>query len=284
MTVCGHGVARERVLAAAAAARRFFALPSEDKLRVAPQRWNPEGPNVYRGYFPASAAGKEGLDIGEPDLHDAALLARPYHEANRVAETLGGPLGADWWPAVSAYFDALSDLAKLLMRHLVCALGGDADEVDRAFARPASLSTLRFNFYPDREEPVERSRGDGAALMCEEHVDSGLLTILYQDDRGGLQVKHRDGHWHDVAPDPDAFVVNTGLALQQMTGRALVATRHRVLHARGARLSMPFFFEPVPDFAMAPQSLRLPFEPPATAQPYEAFLSESLAKFSEYAR
>lgn len=284
MTVVGHGVAPGRIAAAGEAARRFFALSDEQKRLAAPQRWNPRSPNVYRGYFPASAAGKEGLDVGEPRLCDARLLARPYHEANRVAEALAGALGPDWWPAVTGYFDALSEVATLLLRNLVLALGGDAERVDCAFARPASLSTLRFNFYPDREEPVERAPSDGAALCCEEHVDSGLLTLLHQDDRGGLQVKGRDGHWHDVAPHEDAFVVNTGLALQRMTGRALVATRHRVLHARGARLSMPFFFEPVPDFEMDARSLGLPFAPAAKRQSYEAFLAESLAKFSEYAR
>ena len=79
-------------------------------------------------------------------------------------------------------------------------------------------------------------------LSCEAHVDSGLLTLLHQDDRGGLQVRGADARWHSLAPDADAFVVNTGLALQQMTGGALVATQHRVLYARRRRISIPFFF------------------------------------------
>lgn len=284
MTVVGHGVSRRLITAAAEAGRRFFSLADEAKLRAAPRRWNPESPNIYRGYFPASAAGKEGLDIGEPNLEDEALLARPYHECNRVIEALGDSLDSAWWEDVTDYFTALSSLATILLRNLVVALGGDAPSVDHAFSRPGSLSTLRFNFYPDREEPVERAPSDGAALCCEEHVDSGLLTLLHQDDRGGLQVKGSDRHWHDLAPDADAFVVNTGLALQRMTGRALVATRHRVLHARGARLSIPFFFEPVPDFEMDARALGLPFEGESRSQHYEDFLSESLAKFAEYAR
>lgn len=284
MTVVGHGVPRELIAAATDAGRRFFSLPHEAKLHAAPRRWNPESPNVYRGYFPASAAGKEGLDIGEPRLEDASLLSRPYHERNRVMDALGDRLGESWWASISDYFSALSDLATLLLGGLVCALGGDARRVDRAFARPTSLSTLRFNFYPDRDEPVARAPSDGAGLCCEEHVDSGLFTLLHQDDRGGLQVKGADGQWRDIPPDPDAFVVNTGLALQRMTRRTLVATRHRVLHGRGPRLSIPFFFEPVPDFEMDARALGLPFDPAPDAPIYETFLTESLEKFEEYAR
>jgi isopenicillin N synthase-like dioxygenase len=280
MTVVGHGVPRERIEAAVAAAERFFALPEEAKLDAAPRHWNPTSPNVYRGYFPSSVAGKEGLDVGEPDIEDPLLLRRPYHERNRVPDELG----ADSWLAITEYFDALSSLAASLLRGLVAALGGRPGLVDDSFARPASLSTLRFNFYPERDQPVARSEEDDAMLSCEAHVDSGLLTLLHQDDRGGLQVKGADARWHSLAPDADAFVVNTGLALQRMTDQALVATQHRVLYERRRRISIPFFFEPIPDFVMDASSLELPFPPARTRQVYESFLRESLAKFSEYAR
>ena len=118
MTVTGHGVARERVDAVVAAAERFFALPDESKLAIAPRRWNPESPNVYRGYFPSSVAGKEGLDVGEPHLEDEALLRRPYHERSQVPDALG----REWWEVVAAYFDALSGLAAAILRTLVASL------------------------------------------------------------------------------------------------------------------------------------------------------------------
>lgn len=280
MTVVGHGIPRELVDATADAAERFFAQPERAKLAVAPRRWNSGSPNVYRGYFPSAVAGKEGLDLGEPHLDDAALLAGPYHERNLAP----GGLGPEWQSTVAAYFDAASRLGTALLRTLVAALGGRPERVGPAFARPASLSTLRFNFYPERPEPVARAEDDGAALSCEAHVDSGLLTLLHQDGRGGLQVKGADDRWHDLAPEPGAFVVNTGLALQRMTGRALVATRHRVLHDRRPRLSIPFFLEPVPDFVMDAASLGLPFAGEPRRQTYAQFLERSLAKFSEYAR
>lgn len=279
MTVTGHGIPRSIVEGATAVAHEFFSLPARAKLSAAPRRWNPDSANVYRGYFPSSVEGKEGLDVGDPDLDEPALLSRPYHERNALSV-----LGAEQREALGRYFAAGWGLASSLLRALVFALGGLPECVDAGFARPASLSTLRFNFYPTRQAPVTISAEDGAALSCEAHVDSGFLTLLHQDDRGGLQVRGADRRWHDVAPDADAFVVNTGLALQRMTGRALIATRHRVLHARRPRLSIPYFFEPIPDFVIDADSLALPF--PRTESPidYEHFLHESLAKFSEYDR
>ncbi len=280
MTITDHGIPRARIDALAAAADRFFGLPAEAKQAVSPRRWNPTSPNVYRGYFPSSVAGKEGLDVGDPTLDDEELLRRPYHERNLAPKELG----ADWSRVVGGYFDAISELARTVFAALVAALGGRAERVAPSFARPASLSTLRFNFYPERDEPVAIAADDGAPLCCEAHVDSGLLTFLHQDARGGLEVRGSDGRWHTVAPDADAFVVNTGLALQRMTGRALVATRHRVLYEKRPRLSIPFFFEPVPDFVMDPGSLGLPYASGSTPRSYEQFLAESLAKFSEYQR
>jgi len=281
MTITGHGVPSDTTRAMAGAARQFFALPPRAKLAVAPQRWNPGSHNVYRGYFPSSAEGKEGLDIGEPALptERVDLLGRPYYEQNRFPSDLADEDAA----ALTDYFDALAGLAGTLMEGLVAALGGTPACVATGFDRPRALSTLRLNYYPRLDEPVAVAR-DGTPLACDGHVDSGLVTILYQADRGGLQVRDSRRRWQDVPCDHDAFVVNIGRALEQMTGGALVATPHRVRFGEGDRLSVPFFLEPAWDFEIAPHSLGLPGAPPDDDASYEAFLRASLAKFPEYQR
>ena len=50
-----------------------------------------------------------------------------------------------------------------------------------AFSRLKTLSTLRFNYYPNQTKPVEISKQDGVALGCETHVDSGVC-LLYTSD------------------------------------------------------------------------------------------------------
>lgn len=285
MTVTGHCVPQPVIEQALAAAHEFFGLSPEAKLRVAARPWGERSPNVYRGYFPSHANGKEGLDIGDPSL-DASmteLLARPYYELNRFP----AELGPAWRGALARYFDELFNLGQTLMRAMVACLGGDPRLVGSAFARPGSLSTLRLNGYPRRAAPVEISEEDGAALACETHVDSGLLTILYQDPEAGLQVRDRDRRWQDVAFCPDGFVVNTGLAFQRISNGAVAATRHRVLQPVRERISIPFFLEPTHEFRIAPASLG--FAPDAEsdapeAVTYEAFLRVELAKFAEYDR
>ena len=83
------------------------------------------------------------------------------------------------------------------------------------------------------------------------HHDAGFLTLLMQHGVGGLQVLNPDGAWIDVPPRDDAFVVNLGEMLQQMTGNYFVATTHRVITTE-ARFSSGYFHGP---------DLRTPLEP-----------------------
>ena len=77
-----------------------------------------------------------------------------------------------------------------------------------------------------------------------EHTDYGLLTILLQDDAGGLEVKSRS-RWVAAPPVPGSFVCNIGDMLDRMTGGLYRSTPHRVRNpAPRDRLSFPFFFDP----------------------------------------
>ncbi len=88
--------------------------------------------------------------------------------------------------------------------------------------------------------------GDGLPLFgVGEHTDYGYLTLLLQDNSGGLQVKLADGSWIDAPPIPGSLVVNLGDALEHNTGCLIKATPHRVRHtSESNRMSFPFFFDP----------------------------------------
>ena len=158
------------------------------------------------------------------------------------------------------------------------------DISSKAFSRLKTLSTLRFNYYPNQSKPVEISKQDGVALGCETHVDSGIFTVLYQDKKGGLQVQNRNNEkWYNVPFNKNALIVNTGRALEFLSEGKFKATNHRVLWNKSKRLSIPFFFEPSHDFKMNENFLNSK-RYSKKGQIYEKFLNQSLKKFIEYQR
>ncbi len=111
------------------------------------------------------------------------------------------------------------------------------------------LVLFRIFQYPSREVPagVDARHGVG------EHTDYGLLTLLRQDDVGGLQVHTRAG-WVEAPPVPQSFVCNIGDMLDRMTGGLYRSTPHRVALNRSGRdrLSFPLFFDPAFDARIEP--------------------------------
>jgi isopenicillin N synthase-like dioxygenase len=237
--VTGHGVDQAVCDRLAAASRRFFALDETAKM---PWRMSLGG-RAWRGYFPAGGEltsgrpdWKEGLYLGSelPDDHPLVRARTPLHGRNLF------PSVPEFREAVLGYLDALTRLGHTLMEGVARSLGLDASYfADRYTADPLILFRV-FN-YPSRPAPV----GQDAQWGVGEHSDYGLLTILWQDDVGGLQVKTRDG-WVEAPPVPRSFVCNIGDMLDRMTGGLYRSTPHRVaLNTSGRdRLSMPFFFDP----------------------------------------
>jgi len=93
---------------------------------------------------------------------------------------------------------------------------------------------------------------NGKAWGVGEHTDYGLLTLLAQDQNGGLQVKSNDT-WIDAPPIENALVCNLGDMLDRLTGGWYRSTPHRVLNSSGrGRLSFPLFFDPDFDANLQP--------------------------------
>ena len=85
------------------------------------------------------------------------------------------------------------------------------------------------------------------------HTDYGMLTILLQDDVGGLEVETKDGSWIDVPPVPGSFVVNIGDMLEIWTSGTFKAGPHRVkVSPTKHRLSVAMFYDPGFDCVISP--------------------------------
>lgn len=108
----------------------------------------------------------------------------------------------------------------------------------------ANPTTLRLLYYPsiDNELDIHEKQ-----LRCGEHSDYGTITLLFQDDIGGLQVVSPTGEYVDAVPVPGSIVVNVGDLMEMWTSGRFKSTRHRVLihnRNRSARQSLAYFVHP----------------------------------------
>ena len=280
--VIGHGLKNEEIKNICAVGNKFFNMEDKYKRKLSPKKWNKQNKNIYRGYFPNDVNGKEGLDLG--DLKVSFKYSKNIKNQYIEYLNLQKCFNSKAVKKLNNYFDNIFCLSEILFKSIIVYYKKDPKISNQAFSRLKTLSTLRFNNYPNQKKPVEISKQDGVALGCETHVDSGIFTVLYQDKKGGLQVQNRKSKkWYDVPFNKKAFVVNTGRALEYLTKGKFKATNHRVLWNRSKRMSIPFFFEPSFDFKMHPSYL-LSKKTVNKGQIYEKFLNSSLKKFVEYQR
>ena len=280
--ITGHGISQKDIKNICKIGNKFFNSSEKNKKKLAPKKWNKKNKNTYRGYFPNSVNGKEGLDLGDPKITPGNL--KRYRSPFIEYLDLNRSFDKSSIKGLSNYFDDIFSLSEILFKGIIKLYKKDNSISNIAFSRLKTLSTLRFNYYPNQTKPVEISKQDGVALGCETHVDSGVFTILYQDKKGGLQVQNRKNKkWYDVPFNKNALIVNTGLALEYLSKGKFKATNHRVLWNKTKRMSVPFFFEPSYDFKMNPSFLN-GSKTSKKGIIFQNFLKNSLKKFIEYQR
>ncbi|MEO6626877.1 MAG: 2-oxoglutarate and iron-dependent oxygenase domain-containing protein [Burkholderiaceae bacterium] len=245
--VSGHGVDEELIQRLVRLARAFFAQDDATKLRIPMSA----GGRAWRGFFPLGGE----LTSNRPDWKEGLYLGSEL-EADHPRVRAGVILhGANLWPAmegfretVLAYLDALERLGHALMEGIALGLGLPRSYfAQHGTADPLLL--LRLFNYPSRHVP----EGSLAQWGVGQHTDYGLLTMLWQDDVGGLQVQ-TDDDWIEAPPVVGTFVCNVGDMLDRMTGGRYRSVPHRVrINASGRdRLSVPLFFDPDFDTRIAP--------------------------------
>ncbi len=244
--VVGHGVEEGLQSRLEELSRRFFAQDEATKMRIRMAL----GGRAWRGYFPVGnelTSGKpdlkEGIYFGTelPEDHPLVAAGTPMHGPNLFPENLPG-----FRETVLDYMREMTRLGHALMRGVALSLGLEESYfAQRYMTHPLTLFRI-FNYPTDPHFANSPRWGVG------EHTDYGVLTILKQDDAGGLQVKSRS-RWIEAPPIPNSFVCNLGDMLDRMTGGLYRSTPHRVLNrANRDRLSFPFFFDPDFDAEIQP--------------------------------
>ncbi|MEM9687700.1 MAG: 2OG-Fe(II) oxygenase family protein, partial [Bacteroidota bacterium] len=237
--IVGHGIDQSVQEHLELQSKLFFAQDIQSKMNIRMAL----GGIAWRGYFPVGdelTSGKpdrkEGLYFGtELNENDPNVQARlPLHGPN-----LFPPDMPDFKRSVLDYIAAMTRLGHQVMEGLALSLGLEASYFARHYTGDP-LCLFRIFHYP----PAGQKQGTPPQWGVGEHTDYGLLTILKQDNSGGLQIKTK-GRWVAAPVVPDSFICNIGDMLDRMTGGYYRSTPHRVLNTTGnGRLSYPFFFDP----------------------------------------
>ena len=244
----GHG--RDELVAQVfAQAESFFAQPSAMKRSVYRNESNP------LGYYDRELT-KQRRDLKEVfDFKTGGHISK-------------NPLRHSRWPAkpeqlrpvLANFFSAFTEMSEQVMAMVLMALGLPETAARSTVADNFGLShtsAARLNYYP-AEDPVALQERDELAplgdMALHHHTDPGAITLLLQDDHGGLQARSKRYGWVDVAPKPGTIVVNIGDVLQVWSNDRCIAGCHRVLPVRSAagRYSVPFFFQPKVDAMIQP--------------------------------
>ena len=156
-----------------------------------------------------------GVELA-PD-HPYVLAGLPNHVPNPWPPGLPG-----WRETVQAYYAAMDRLSRTLLKGLALSLKLPWDFFEPAFELP--MSSVRLLHYPSHLTPTRREMGAAA------HTDWGLITLLAQDETGGLEIQLPSGEWIAGKPVPNAFIVNMGDMMARWTNDYYRSTPHRVMN------------------------------------------------------
>ncbi len=245
----GHGVDDAVIDAVRAQAMLFFRQPLEAKRRTAVNArhrgFNALGDALM--YEARKPDHKEffsmGLDLPEddPDVLAGEKLRGPNNFPTDMPA---------FRAAMEAYYDALGACGADLMRAVAVSL--DADEsffVDKYRKR---LQRTQVVYYPP--QPADATADQFGVAP---HTDFGCITLLWQDETGGLEVLERISRsWIPAPPIPGTLVVNVADLLARWTNDRYASTPHRVINRSGReRMSIATFYDPDYKAVVDPRAL-----------------------------
>jgi isopenicillin N synthase-like dioxygenase len=183
--------------------------------------------------------------------HDRILHGNNFYPAYTVKNTDGKLSQVSMQAVVDEYMNEMKKLGTILMQALTQSLNLSTSDSNFSFEFDDPVELFRIFNYP----PHDPKRFGDDTFGVGTHTDYGFITILKQDNSGGLQIQklteNNDGTistaWIDAKPVDNSFVINLGDCLERMTGGLYRATPHRVLPRKNAlknRLSFPYFFDP----------------------------------------
>jgi len=245
--IINHGIEKTLVEQIFQVSKHFHSQPLSEKMKVALD-------HNHRGYIAINTStdvNSKLADVKKPNQSESFMMMREdKYELPDVY--LSGP---NQWPEIESfkavlekYTSQMTRLGRNLMRLALISSGIKDLSIMQSFDTPTIW--LRLLHYP----PIPKN-SPSDLYGSAPHTDFGCLTILAQDEIGGLQVQTKEGEWIDVPKVEESFVVNVGDMLSRLTNGLLRSTPHRVINKTGVeRFSCPFFFDPHTNAVIQPLS------------------------------
>lgn len=227
--VVNHHVPAALLQAQLEQARRLFELPDARKLEL-----DLNHSPCRRGY---EAMALQVLDEGSPpDLKESFMLGRELAPEHPYVQRGVPQHGPNQWPSdllgfrtqMESYVEAMLALGRHLVGLLAQSLEQPADHFDAGLAE-AQCAVRLLRYPPQPADAAYNQIGAGA------HTDWGTLTILLQDDCGGLEVQNLADQWLRATPIEGSLVVNLGQLTERLSNGYYRATPHRVMNNTSGR-------------------------------------------------
>ncbi|XP_061375208.1 gibberellin 20-oxidase-like protein [Gastrolobium bilobum] len=219
--IINHGISKDLCRKLQSQSNHLFSLPSDTKLRLGPF-------SSLKSYTPHFIASPffESLRVNGPNY---------YVSAKSSEETLFDKQDSKFSEILQEYGSKMENLSKRILKLVLMCLGDGIEKkfYDSEFDKCHGY--LRINNYsaPDCMED------EGLAM----HTDMSCITLLYQDEIGGLQVRSNEGEWIDICPSEGTLVVNIGDMLQAWSNDKLRSSEHKVVLKHPVnRFSLAFFW------------------------------------------
>lgn len=170
----------------------------------------------------------ESLRVAGPDFD---------RSAQRSVDVLFHQHNSEFGELLQEYGSKMTELSKKVLKLVLKTLGDDAEKKYYNSDFENCHGYLRIINYSTPDGFEEEVEGLGM------HTDMSCVTIVYQDEIGGLQMKSSEGNWADVSPCEGTLVVNIGDMLQAWSNEKLRSCQHRVVLKKLVnRFSLAFFW------------------------------------------
>ncbi|KAJ9539376.1 hypothetical protein OSB04_032109 [Centaurea solstitialis] len=232
--IVNHGISRGLYENIHSFSNQLFDLPTQTKLQL-----GPSSPiKTYTPHFIASPY-FESFRVSGPDFHSSArdsvdvIFDENSHEFRLWLLLIHSEM-------LNEYGKKMTELSKKIIQIVLMILGDGFDTrfYDSDFKNCHGYMRINRYSHPNKLEDQETIEGLGL------HTDMSCITIVYQDETGGLQVKSKeDGRWMDLVPSEGTLIVNIGDLLQAWSNNKFVSSEHRVVLKKPTnRFSIAFFW------------------------------------------